>query len=50
MKKTDIYSIRLAPDLRGHLEKQAKMRKIGLAKYIKAAIKKGSGYKEKPLL
>jgi hypothetical protein len=50
MKKTDIYSIRLAPELRGHLEKQAKMRKIGLGAYIKAALKKVSGYKEKPLL
>lgn len=49
MKMTP-YTIKLEPAFKEYLDKQAQKKGTNLAKYIRAALKKGSGYKEKPIV
>lgn len=38
------------PGLKEHLEKVAKAKGVDLSKYVRAALKKVSGFKEKPIV
>lgn len=38
------------PGLKAHLEKTAKAKGVDLSKYVRAALKKVSGFKERPIL
>lgn len=49
MKRT-ILTVEVDPELKEHLEKQAVRKKVTLSRYVRAAIKKASGYKEKEIL
>jgi predicted transcriptional regulator len=49
MKRT-IITVEVDPELKEHLDKQADKRKVTLSRYVRAALKKASGYKEKALL
>lgn len=49
--RTMKFSIDISDDFREHLEKKRKAKKINsLGKYIKAILKKQTGYKEKELV
>lgn len=49
MKDTTII-LRIEPELKAHLEKVAQKHRKPLSEYIRLALKKASGYKEKPIV
>lgn len=49
MKRT-IITVEVDPELREHLKNQADKKKVSLSRYVRAALKKASGYKEKAII
>lgn len=49
MKRT-ILTVEIDPELKEHLDKQAVKKKVNLSRYIRAALKKASKYKEKDIV
>lgn len=50
MKKDTVFITRMEPELKAHLQKTAKKLGIGASEYARAALKKASNFKEKPIV
>lgn len=50
MQKRTILTTELEPELKAHLENQASKKKVSLSRYVRAALKKSSKYKEPKLV
>lgn len=48
MKRT-ILTVEIEPELREHLDKQAKNKKVTVSRLVRAAIKKATKFKEREL-
>lgn len=50
MKKDTVFITRMEPELKAHLQQTAKKLGIGASEYARAALKKASNFKEKPIV